>query len=407
MTYPRAPEPRGPVTLEYIPPGDAGVAVTLGTMEAIARKGARSPLLQGLARRIVGSGTPVDGPARLRAWIGSRVGYRDDPPGVEMLTAPEILTARALAGEPSGGDCDDVATLAAALGLAGGYPARFVVASFGPWPYEHVWTELHDGRRWVELDTTRPAQFAPGAGVYRQSETAPMYGTVGAYQSQYTDSYQEDPWYVDAAKWVWGLFGGGNDSKSWQEHYAKQWKGSPCPGAPDPRRAALAAKNDPTGAAYIQGKLRQGNEGWAPSLQEMTVPDYALLWVNAMMGGDDCVSSRFPSLPAEGVAWIEDSTPGWSPGGVPNVDPSWVDRIYETAAASGPEAAEELIRYAANKIAGAVPQEWRDAMEAGVKDYYSSRAAGAVGDIAGKWGPLLLTAGAGFVVYELAKRGRG
>lgn len=138
-----------------IPEGDAGTVATIEHMRRLALKASSDPLLVAVAYATLGRGST----ATLRGWLG-RVHYLDDPADGELVRDPVILARRVLAVGFAYGDCDDVATLAAAVGLAGGYRVRFVVVGFGD-HFEHVWTEIEEGGRWREMDTTRPA-IVPG-----------------------------------------------------------------------------------------------------------------------------------------------------------------------------------------------------------------------------------------------------
>jgi transglutaminase-like putative cysteine protease len=57
------------------------------------------------------------------------------------------------------GDCDDIALVAAALGLAVGLEARYVLIALRPSdPWHHILTELRGGSRepWIAIDPSRP-----------------------------------------------------------------------------------------------------------------------------------------------------------------------------------------------------------------------------------------------------------
>lgn len=237
----------------------------------------------------------------------------------------------------------------------------------------------------------------------------------------------DDPWYVDAVgdlwDWATGLFGspGAECAKvktSWVARYACTWQahgGEPCPGAPDPRRAALAAKNDPAGAESIRRRLDTPiNDHLAPTVQEMRDPVRAVLWVHAAMGGWDCIARTDPGLPDALDQWVRSATPGWTPpssqppptypgpgGGEP--EPNWAALIFQEAAARGEAAGAELLEEAAASIVGAIPQSWRDALRNGVAEYYAGQAGGAVRANAGK---VALVAVGGWILYELAAAGR-
>ena len=102
--------------------------------------------------------------AALRAYLRRAVRFLRDPDGAEQVTPPAQLLATIARQGYAQGDCDDVATLAAAMGLSIGLVARFVVLGFGGprGPYEHVYAELAappaPGRNpvWLDMDTTRP-----------------------------------------------------------------------------------------------------------------------------------------------------------------------------------------------------------------------------------------------------------
>lgn len=147
-----AGEREGPV-----PDGDTGTFFTLALMRDLVR--ADVPLLAPHLPRIVGPGNLL---VAVRRFLAEHVVFRHDPTGVELLKAPAYQLAAIRARGTVTGDCDDIATLGAALGLAAGFPARFVVLRFDPGgPFEHVYTELRGPSGWVELDTSRELQRVP------------------------------------------------------------------------------------------------------------------------------------------------------------------------------------------------------------------------------------------------------
>lgn len=92
--------------------------------------------------------------------MAARFRFLRDPAGVELVHHPRVLLDRLRKEGYVQGDCDDAAILGAALGKVIGLPARFVVVGFrGPrGPLTHVYAEVSDGSRWVDLDVTAPAQ---------------------------------------------------------------------------------------------------------------------------------------------------------------------------------------------------------------------------------------------------------
>lgn len=154
-----------PSHYEELPPGELGTIRTLEVMAQLARDGARDPLLSRAARFIVGSttGSPPRGVRAIRDFLGRHVLFTPDPVELELVQAPRLQIENITATGRAFGDCDDIATLGAALGLSAGFPARYVVLAFEPsGPWEHVYTELlaSDGT-WAELDTSREMQRIP------------------------------------------------------------------------------------------------------------------------------------------------------------------------------------------------------------------------------------------------------
>lgn len=143
---------------------------TVRLMKRMAQRGRVDPAVRDLALQIV-AGIPgragTEQAKAIRRWLAINVEFRRDPTDTELLYSParmvKILTER---GPPLYIDCDDVATLAAALGGAVGLRARFQVVGFlSPRaPYRHVWTDLRDPANrgpWVQTDVTRRAQSLP------------------------------------------------------------------------------------------------------------------------------------------------------------------------------------------------------------------------------------------------------
>lgn len=123
---------------------------------------ATAPIRQ-LAGRIAGGSPTLHGRAvAIRNWLERTVQFQRDPAGLEWVMTPlaqlEILRDTATIR----GDCDDVAVLGAALGMAIGLRAKFITIGARP-QFVHVFTVLGDGHHWWELDITRPWQTIPAA----------------------------------------------------------------------------------------------------------------------------------------------------------------------------------------------------------------------------------------------------
>lgn len=154
--------------LYTIPHSHAGIEATVRHMRRIGREGATRPEVQRWAHAIVGDAAGWEAAQRIRSFLAERVRFRFDPPGVELVRTPSYMLWELETSGRAEGDCDDVAVLGAALGMAAGLSGRYVLVALTPGdPFEHVYTELVTPAGPVELDTTRPAQMPPGVKVYR------------------------------------------------------------------------------------------------------------------------------------------------------------------------------------------------------------------------------------------------
>jgi transglutaminase-like putative cysteine protease len=105
----------------------------------------------------------------IRLYVATRLAFVRDPIGFESLTPPLKHMLALDRYRVVGGDCDDAATLAAALGRALGLRAAFTVEAFdwgkGPSPFQHVYATLlppaGQGSWSVKVDTTRDPQGLP------------------------------------------------------------------------------------------------------------------------------------------------------------------------------------------------------------------------------------------------------
>jgi transglutaminase-like putative cysteine protease len=144
------------VTLAAIDSGRPGVVETLHHMRRIAREARRDFFVRRKAEQIIAHipGKDWAGEARaIHAFVRDEITYRLDPNETEMIRTP----AKVL--EAGVGDCDDKATLAAALLESIGHPARFVAVGFVPGELTHVYVETKIGERWFAVETTEPVEF--------------------------------------------------------------------------------------------------------------------------------------------------------------------------------------------------------------------------------------------------------
>lgn len=139
--------------------GADGIRQTLGAMRRFVRKYRTNGTIYTLARSIVDPVRAKDYYGEMVAvfkWVQNHIRYVRDIDGVESVQTP-LATL-----EIGQGDCDDMATLLAALLSAIGAPVRFAALGFAPSnEYSHVIVEALVGREtWVPMDA-----IVPGARV--------------------------------------------------------------------------------------------------------------------------------------------------------------------------------------------------------------------------------------------------
>lgn len=142
-------------TIGQLPPGDAGTRTTLAAMRSLARDAATRPEIVKAAAALMNAGprSPRLYTIRLFHWLRERVRFKADPPGVELVRHPSQLVEEIGRGGLALGDCDDRSTLGAAMLLAAGIPAAFLVIGRDPRAdMEHVYFAARLGGRWIPLD---------------------------------------------------------------------------------------------------------------------------------------------------------------------------------------------------------------------------------------------------------------
>lgn len=100
----------------------------------------------------------------IRAYVADHIKFCPDPVGIENITPPQAHMKMLSKSRYVLGDCDDAATLSAAMGKSLGIPAEFRILAFRrpDAPYQHVITYLHPrGGLIMDMDTTRPSQNLP------------------------------------------------------------------------------------------------------------------------------------------------------------------------------------------------------------------------------------------------------
>jgi len=166
---PASQEARVPVRQRWLPGGDVGVLQTVNAMRDVVRASLAAPVVRLTAEAAVeGATDPVTQWRLLRNWLATHTQFLADPPNLELVRTPVEQLRRIARDGIMRGDCDDVATLAAALTLALGRPARFAVLGFfqpGPaTPYRHIFTEMQTAPDvWRDFDVTRRPGSLPAS----------------------------------------------------------------------------------------------------------------------------------------------------------------------------------------------------------------------------------------------------
>lgn len=152
-----AVEPQQTATLRALDPGVAGIRQTLNYMVAFAKQYRKYPDIRRLAEQIIVNVPQKDAVGEVRAifnYVRDNIRYTQDIRDVETLKSPD---ATVFSGQ---GDCDDKSLLVATLLESVGYATRFVAVGMNqPGAYEHVFTEVKLGTRWIALDTTEPVEM--------------------------------------------------------------------------------------------------------------------------------------------------------------------------------------------------------------------------------------------------------
>lgn len=141
--------------------GLPGVYQTIGAMRALVTQYRTHPAIRQAATSAAFLTPERDEFAEcsaLFAWVRDSVRYVRDVHNVETLTTPDKTMAGLI------GDCDDQATLLAALFESIGYPTRFVIAGYHyPGEFEHVYVQVYACDQWIDCDPTehRPFGWSP------------------------------------------------------------------------------------------------------------------------------------------------------------------------------------------------------------------------------------------------------
>lgn len=149
-----------------------GTPQTLKLMRdyAIGSEGEQSFLVRQFAEAVVRQIAPKDYLSEILALYGwakaPQFRYTNDALHVEQVKSPQRILMEVQTMGSSLVDCDDTATLLAAMALTLGRRVQFVVAGFGaPGVFTHVFTRIQEprSREWIIVDPvagTRDAEMA-------------------------------------------------------------------------------------------------------------------------------------------------------------------------------------------------------------------------------------------------------
>jgi transglutaminase-like putative cysteine protease len=153
-SLPQAPSPQPRrAALSGIPEGKAGSIATMRAMRQLVRDAIRDPqqqIREAALTILRGVNSFSDQARAIQQWVQQNIEYRRDPPDLELVQTPQVtLQLRA-------GDCDDHATLTAALLQSTGHPTQFIAVGLDGGPWSHVLTQTLIGTKWVAVETIQP-----------------------------------------------------------------------------------------------------------------------------------------------------------------------------------------------------------------------------------------------------------
>ena len=135
-------------------------------MRKIILDGSRDKGIVMRTRQVIEGCAPRDYARQLvtiRDWLAGHFRFVRDPQGTECLELPQTLMAMIEKRSVATGDCDDAATLSAAMCKAVGFPVALrIVAFYSPKSaYQHVYTLAFNDGKAFDFDVTRPARMLP------------------------------------------------------------------------------------------------------------------------------------------------------------------------------------------------------------------------------------------------------
>lgn len=143
---------RRAVELRGIPSGRAGAMATARVMAELAADFRTSPMVRDAAAEATRGVNHRDQMAMaeaIRLYVERHVEYRKDPEGVELVQTPEVTLSNRI------GDCDDQATLVAAMlgSVRVGHIGFALAKLHGQSGYGHVLAVIRVADEWIPLET--------------------------------------------------------------------------------------------------------------------------------------------------------------------------------------------------------------------------------------------------------------
>lgn len=128
---------------------DQVIDTIVSKMWKLINRDYQDPIITNLAKTLKGN-TTEQTIRNVYNWVVKNVPYKNDPDGMERLTAPIHFVQR----NQIGGDCDDMVMILSALLNALGIKTRIKVISWRKKEFTHVVLEVYNGSKWFELDAT-------------------------------------------------------------------------------------------------------------------------------------------------------------------------------------------------------------------------------------------------------------
>ncbi len=147
-----------------IPPGDRGTLATIAIMRALVHDAVER---REFRRRVVALAPFTDGngdfPDRFDAWLRAHFRFVRDAGGIEHIRQPARMLAEFESAGSIAGDCDDLATFAAAVLGVAGYRVAFITIAKQPGAtFQHVHFAVSTPQGWRPYDPqerTPPGQW--------------------------------------------------------------------------------------------------------------------------------------------------------------------------------------------------------------------------------------------------------